>query len=263
MGVNTAPTLADAPARFAVIADVHGNADALAVVLADIADAGITQIVNLGDHLSGPLAAGETAGMLRAQEGMISIRGNHDRYLLETPSDQMGPSDLCAAGEIGAEDLDWLGAMPAIGWLGDDVFLCHGTPESDERYFLEMVGPDGVVSPRGPEDIATLAEGVAASLILCAHTHTPRAVRLPDGRLIVNPGSVGCPAYSDDTPVPHVVQTGSPDARYAQIALGETGWDVTFRHVPYDPARMVGLAQAAGRSDWAEAVATGWLTAKD
>ena len=42
--------------RFAAIADVHGNLLALEAVLKDIADLGITEIVNLGDHLSGPLA---------------------------------------------------------------------------------------------------------------------------------------------------------------------------------------------------------------
>ncbi|MBL8561144.1 MAG: metallophosphoesterase family protein, partial [Gemmobacter sp.] len=41
--------------RFAAIADIHGNADALAAVLADIDAQGITEIVNLGDLLSGPL----------------------------------------------------------------------------------------------------------------------------------------------------------------------------------------------------------------
>jgi predicted phosphodiesterase len=41
--------------RFAVIADVHGNRWALEAVLDDIARRGIRDIVNAGDHLSGPL----------------------------------------------------------------------------------------------------------------------------------------------------------------------------------------------------------------
>jgi hypothetical protein len=43
--------------KFAAIADVHGNCFALEAVLADIAAIGITDVVNLGDHVSGPLAA--------------------------------------------------------------------------------------------------------------------------------------------------------------------------------------------------------------
>ena len=38
-------------------------------------------------------------------------------------------------------------------------------------------------------------------LVLCGHSHVPRAVGLPDGRLVVNPGSVGLQAFDDGTRV--------------------------------------------------------------
>jgi hypothetical protein len=41
--------------RFAVLSDIHGNLSALEAVLADIASRSVSQIVNLGDHLQGPL----------------------------------------------------------------------------------------------------------------------------------------------------------------------------------------------------------------
>ncbi|MDU6375055.1 MAG: metallophosphoesterase family protein, partial [Bradyrhizobium sp.] len=63
--------------RFAAIADIHGNSDALAAVLADIASRGIDDVVNLGDHLSGPLEPVRTAEMLMAC-GFASIRGDQD-----------------------------------------------------------------------------------------------------------------------------------------------------------------------------------------
>ena len=65
------------PDRFAAIADIHGNVDALRAVLDDIAAHGVTTIVNLDDLFSGPLAADETAGVL-AETPMITLRGNHD-----------------------------------------------------------------------------------------------------------------------------------------------------------------------------------------
>ena len=43
------------------------------------------------------------------------------------------------------------------------------------------------------------------SLLLCGHTHIPRTVALPDRSLVVNPGSVGLPAYTEDTPGFHRV----------------------------------------------------------
>jgi predicted phosphodiesterase len=68
--------------RFAAIADIHGNHLALEEVLADIRAQGIEEIVNLGDFFSGPLEAGRTADLLMSL-GLTSVRGNHDRYLIE------------------------------------------------------------------------------------------------------------------------------------------------------------------------------------
>lgn len=70
--------------RFAVISGVHGNVDALSAVLADMGRLKVPEFVNLGDHLSRPLAAAETADLLMTC-AMPSIRGNCDRELVETP----------------------------------------------------------------------------------------------------------------------------------------------------------------------------------
>ena len=53
-------------------------------------------------------------------------------------------------------------------------------------------------------------------------------VRVPvhavkDGRIVLNPGSVGLPAYDDDHIAFHVHQTGSPHARYALCERVDTG----------------------------------------
>jgi predicted phosphodiesterase len=245
--------------RFAVIADIHGNSDALAAVLADIDALNIQTIINLGDHLSGPLAARETADMLMARE-MIAIRGNHDRWLVEKAVEDMGPSDRVAYDQLEERHLAWLRDMPATKVLADGrIFLSHGTPTSDTTYWLETVTATGDVVLRPKKQIEAEAEGIAASLILCGHTHTPRVVRLSDGRQIVNPGSVGCPGYDDDHPVPHIVQTGTPNASYAVIDDGAGNWRVTFRSIPYDPSRMALLAEKAGREEWANVIRTGWL----
>lgn len=245
--------------RFAVIADIHGNSDALAAVLADIDALRIETIINLGDHLSGPLAARETADMLMARE-IISIRGNHDRWLVEEPVAEMGPSDRVAFEQIEEQHFAWLRNLPATLTLADgQIFICHGTPTSDTTYWLETVTATGDVVLRGRDEIEAEAEDIAASLILCGHTHMPRVVRLSDGRQIVNPGSVGCPGYDDDQPVPHIVETGTPNASYAIIESSALGWQVMFRSIPYDTTRMASLAEQAGRPEWARVIRSGWL----
>lgn len=74
--------------------------------------------------------------------------------------------------------------------------------------------------------------------------------------MIVNPGSVGLPAYEAGT---HVITTGSPHARCANIDQSEGQWNVTFRLLDYDTANMAALAQQRGRPEWASAIRTGWV----
>lgn len=245
------------PDCFAVIADIHGNADALQAVLARIDAMGIGSVVNLGDMFSGPLAAGETWDILSARP-MPTVRGNHDRYLITQKPAEMGPSDRTAHDALPPAALDWLRSLPMTQELGG-AFLCHATPGADESYWLHEVDRHGTVHPAGAAYVAQHLEGVTQGLVLCGHTHLPRVAGW-QGQTIVNPGSVGCPAYTDTHPVPHVVETGTPAACFATLARQGTGWQVAHHHVPYDPARMVALARKGGRDDWAAALESGWIS---
>jgi diadenosine tetraphosphatase ApaH/serine/threonine PP2A family protein phosphatase len=244
--------------RFAAIADVHGNYLALDAVVADIRAQGIDQIVDLGDMASGPLDARATMDALMALDA-VHVLGNHDRYLIDRPPEQMGSWDRPAHAQLEALHLDWLRAIPPTLVYRDRVFLCHATPASDEVYWLETVLPDGTVKMASLEAIEEAAKGIAQSLILCGHSHVARAVRLSDGRLIVNPGSVGSPGYRDVHPFLHVMEAGTPDARYAILELLDGEWSVTFRHVPYDHNAMAALARRNGQPELASALATGWI----
>ena len=86
-----------------------------------------------------------------------------------------------------------------------------------------------------------------------------RAVRLGDGRLVVNPGSVGCPGFRYTEPFPHLIEAGTPDARYAILESVGGVWQATFRHVPYDHDAMAALARRNGDPEFASALATGWV----
>jgi diadenosine tetraphosphatase ApaH/serine/threonine PP2A family protein phosphatase len=244
--------------RFAAIADVHGNFLALDAVIADIRAQGIAAIVNLGDMASGPLDARRTMDALMAL-GAVHVLGNHDRYLIDRPPEKMGSWDRPAHAQLDDSHLDWLGAVPPTAVFRDQVFLCHATPAHDEVYWLETVLPDGTVRMSSLEAIEQEALGVAQPLILCGHTHIARAVRLGDGRLIVNPGSVGSPGYRDVHPFPHVIEAGTPHARYAILELVDGTWRVTFRHVPYDHDAIAALARQNGQPELASALATGWI----
>jgi predicted phosphodiesterase len=227
--------------RFALLADIHGNIRALDAVLSDLNRRGIDAIFDLGDSLQGPLWPAETADRLIAR-AIPSVLGNDDRAMLEQP--------------LRPEHRAWIETLPVTREPDRDVLLFHGTPASDLVYLLEDVQREGV-RLRETAAIRQLLGGVAHSLIACGHSHLARTVQLDERTLVVNPGSVGLPAYRADHPHPHIMEAGSPHARYAIVERAGEGWKVELIAVPYDHQAASRRAAANGRSDWAARLLTG------
>ncbi|MDH1701042.1 metallophosphoesterase family protein [Comamonas terrigena] len=243
--------------RIALISDIHGNLAALEAVAGDLRHRGVDQVVNLGDSVSGPLLPLETAQYIMAQ-GWLSLAGNHERQILNHGPERRSASDEYAHSQLTAKEFVWLQSLAPSISLTAEVFLCHGTPSSDTAYFLETVEVGGVRAA-SPEEIELRLGRQRAPLVACGHTHIARTVRTRQGQLVVNPGSVGLPAYDDTHPFPHVVETGSPDARYAIVEKSRHGWDVLQLSVSYDHQSMAELARQRGRVDWEHALRTGYM----
>lgn len=74
----------------------------------------------------------------------------------------------------------------------------HGIPRGDLQYLLHTVEP-GRARPATAEEVTVrLGEYADWPLLLCGHTHVQGQLRLPSGALVLNPDSVGWPAYNDD-----------------------------------------------------------------
>ena len=260
--------------RVALVSDIHGNLAALEAVMADMQARQIQCVVNLGDTLSGPLLPLETAHRLR-ELPWLHVAGNHERQLLRLPVDRHNPSDAYAWRQLDTAAKSWLAthmdsADPRLHlaqvWpehLGGDLALCHGSPRSDTEYLLETPEGDGarLATPSEIEERLAGRLPQYITLLACGHSHVPRAVRWRADLLIINPGSVGLPAYEDDHPYPlsryHRIENGSPDARYAVIEKVHGVWHWALIGVPYDHESMALLAKKRHRRDWAHALRTG------
>ena len=245
--------------RIAVLSDIHGNLAALRAVVDDFGRRSVDLVVNLGDSLSGPLLPLETAQFLMARD-WVHLAGNHERQILTLPPQACGPSDAYARAQLGRTELDWIASLKPFHALSEEVFLCHGTPANDREYFLESVEPDRL-RPATPEEITERLGAVCASVVVCGHTHVPRMLRSARGQLLVNPGSVGQPAYDGDLPIYHAVESGAPDARYAIIEKYRGQWSVQLIAVPYEHETMVALAVRNGRPEWNNYLRHGYVRA--
>jgi predicted phosphodiesterase len=243
--------------RIAIIADIHGNMPALEAVLSDIQRRDTDQTINLGDCVSGPLWPREVCDLLMASNN-LTIRGNHDRCVCGPDPSRMGTSDRYAVSQLGPDHVRWLGSLPPAANAGDGIFACHGTPTSDNQYLIEEVSNNRLVRAH-PESIRRRLGDTQARVVLCGHSHQPHLIQLPNGPLVLNPGSVGCPAYDDPGDDPHVSEVGSPYARYAILIIEEDTVSAEMIAITYDWRAASARAEKNGRPEWAYGLRTGWF----
>ncbi|SEP81172.1 phosphoesterase, MJ0936 family [Devosia sp. YR412] len=242
----------------AVISDVHGNLAALNAVMDEISSLTPDHVVNLGDLVSGPF---DPRGSAERQmtSGYLTIAGNHERQLVERVQ---GDLDDLARPLLSDEQLAWIAHLPQTLTLDDGrVFACHGSPAGgDMDYLLEDVRSGKAVLDDS-ESILPKLDGIGgAQVVLCGHTHTQRIAKI-GGTLVVNPGSVGMPGYRVDQILPHVIEAGSPLARFAIIERRNGDWSAQLHAIPYHTEIPARQAEAFGFPDIAHCVRTGRVQA--
>jgi predicted phosphodiesterase len=242
--------------RIAVIADIHGNLLALEAVLADLSREKPDLVVDLGDCVSGPLWPRETIERL-ADLKALTVRGNHDRQVSTLAAQEMGASDRYAYEELEPGQLEHLKALPASVRVTPDILAFHARPDRDDLYLIDTIA-EGRLARADLDDIGERLGEATARIVLCGHSHRPDAVRLRNGSLIVNPGSVGCPAYDDPSPPAHVSESGTPHARYAIIDIRSNAEiSIVFKALDYRHETAARRAEGNGRPEWAHALRTG------
>ncbi len=228
--------------RIGLVSDCEGNVAALEAALGALKTHAPDVLVHAGDVLNCPFSPdppAETIALLRA-EGVRTIAGNHDRYLVDwgTPrwphtlwmrlrrSDPAGAwlDDVpLGQAQIAPADLAWLRGLPEELLLADGVYVCHGMPGNpwnsiwprDSHY-------DGNVSDRDREASLRMLADRDIDLVLCGHVPEPWEYhdRLPDGRelRVVRAGA-----------------RGQGRVGYAVLTGGRDGWDVEWGDAAFKP----------------------------
>jgi diadenosine tetraphosphatase ApaH/serine/threonine PP2A family protein phosphatase len=228
--------------RVAVISDVHANRHALDAVLAEIDESSVDAVWCLGDTVGYGPQPNECCALVRERAALCLV-GNHD---------------LVALGALSVSDFNEEAAAAAI-WTSRTL-----TEES--RTFLSglepQAGAEGVqlfhASARDPvweyilSEEAALGtfEATSAPVVLVGHSHVAlevvwidddlsgglapagTEVDLAEGRLLLNPGSVGQP------------RDGDPRAAFLLLDLEQHR--AVFHRVEYDVERTQSEMRAVG-----------------
>jgi predicted phosphodiesterase len=244
--------------RIAVISDIHGNLLALEAVIADIGARGVDATINLGDNVAGPLWPRETAERL-ATLALPTVRGNHDRWMLDREEDSLAETDRFARAALSIEQRRALHALPSTINIGEDILAVHGAPTDDSAFLTEEMYLDRLIPVSRDIIRERLGAAISRSVILCGHSHRQNITQLPHGPLILNPGSVGCPVFAD-IPSASSLEPRSPHARYAILTRRGGRWAAEFHALDYDWDQAAIRAKEYGFPKWAEALATGAVT---
>ena len=235
---------------YAIISDIHGNLLALLAVLKDIRSRGIETIINLGDHVFGALEPEGVAQVIR-ENPMYCISGNTDRDILESLGQVSQKENMeRVMAELGQESIEWLKTLPQTITVDDLFFVCHGTPESDNEYLLEKVTANGVFV-HNDEFLVERLSHIKERIILCGHSHVNRVVYLSNDKIILNPGSVGLPAYLGKGEYRFAMESMTPHAKYAIVHADGHSINIEQVHCSYDWHAASAAAKSNGNDNWA------------
>lgn len=234
--------------RLAVLSDIHGNAYALDVVLADLENFPADGMVCLGDAIQGGAQPREAVARLRSLAIPV-VMGNADAWLLsgvETGDEGIPPERMVKMQAV----REW-----SLAQLSDDdrAFIAafaptHTIPLSDSKKVLCYHGTpasfDEVLLPDTPYETFKNALGGDSHFIYCGgHTHVQFLRRVGD-TFHFNPGSVGM-AYSPQESEDDLHNDAM--AEYAVLTVVDDRVGLEFRRVPYDANAVIANYRASGR----------------
>lgn len=212
--------------KLGVVSDIHANKVALDAVLADMP--GVDRLVCAGDVVGYNPWPAECVAWAREND-VPTVRGNHDRNV-ETP-DRYRANHMAHAGlKLARERLDeegraWLAELPRKRELADGrVLVVHDHPEHVDRY----------VRPAEFPELRPYLDDYDACVL--GHTHVQHEATV-DGRLVLNPGSVGQPRDDD------------PRAAYAILDTDAEPMTADLHRVEYDLGRVQAAVREAGLPD--------------
>jgi len=229
---------------------------ALDAVLIDIARRNISDIINLGDCAYGPFNPVSVLDRL-IEEAIPTVSGNEDGVLVDRLlANGLSQTARFTQGFLTQRHVEWLAELPLCIERAN-LIAFHARPDARTGYLLIRPTTEGGVRAATQDEIGAQLTFASHGLILCGHDHMPRTLTLMDGRVIVNPGSVGCPAFRDDTPIAHRVANGTPHARYAVVEIEDDAIRTELIAVPYAWSAASQEAAENGFPDWAQWLATG------
>jgi predicted phosphodiesterase len=235
-------------ALYGVIADIHGNREALDAALAALDRRGAQRFACLGDVVGYNADPDECVALVRERRAAC-IAGNHDliglgRLDFRRCSNKAEYSLKRTRRALAPASAAWLAGLPSSHVLEDRVVLVHGGVRDVQQYMA--------ASAQIRQNAEYLrADFPGARLCFFGHSHDQK-VYLLEGDSVQEIQPLEQRIYLDKNKL-YFVNPGSIDAsrkrehKLAECALFDSiGWTLEFLRVPYDCAATEAKAVVFG-----------------
>jgi putative phosphoesterase len=177
--------------KIAIISDIHGNYEALKVVLKEAKIQGVEHLLVLGDIVGYYYHPDKVLDAI-SEWSYDLIKGNHEYILeniIENPSiseairSKYGSGHQEAIDKLSAEQLNLLNVLPETKVVEFDkisILMSHGSPWQNDFYIYPDCNKETIVKCNSKKH----------NFVLIGHSHYAFAFKTTNS-ILINPGSVG------------------------------------------------------------------------
>jgi len=172
--------------RLGFIGDIHAEDQLLNLAIQFIKKQQVDSIVSVGDIADGSGCINTCCTILQAEQ-VITVAGNHDKWLLENDLRDLPQATQLA--ELSRSSYLFLKSLPkthCLETIAGSLLLCHGLGKDD----MEGIMPsDHGDSPKQIPEFQALVDENRYHFILNGHTHF-KMVRQIEPFIIINAGTL-------------------------------------------------------------------------
>ncbi len=203
--------------KILILSDIHANWPALQAVVQ--AESDFDYLFFLGDLVDYGPDPEPCVDYIR-RTANVYVQGNHDHALAFDVDCgcRQDFRDLSLSTRAWHQtllpliDIAFLQSMPVTMHTivdGHHFWISHASPKGDLNAYLQ------------PDEVVAAGHDISADTILVGHTHIP-FLRQVDGKVFLNPGSVGLPRDRGNHAAYAVVESGRPELRSVAYDVQET-----------------------------------------
>lgn len=192
--------------KFGIISDIHGNIEALNVVINKL-EKNVDKIICLGDFVCGANHSEEVVQrIISMKEKVIAVRGNHEGYVLngmpKFVHDHKRPARQnefdrteWVKRQLSDSSKEFLQNLPKERYYeveGKKIYISHYPMKQDGKFKKH-------VKNANVGENEEMFDGIDADIFLYGHTHL-EVFNVKDNKAYINPGSLGCPWKDKNAP---------------------------------------------------------------